>query len=130
MNESVKKYFLVAGNVCNLSARIGERITARISARFRMKSWLPKIVVITVALSTGMSFFAGESFSSLQDMQANLQKQKAKNSELKNTIGMLRAEVTGLKGDLRALERAARNELAMIGPNEEIVIFERGPDEG
>lgn len=94
-----------------------------------MKSWLPKAVVISVALSTAMSFIGGESFSGMREMRASLERQRTKNSELKATLVSLKQEVRGLTRDRRVLERAARNELAMVRPNEEIVIFEREPDE-
>ncbi len=90
-----------------------------------MKNWLPKAVIISVALSTVFSFVSGESLSGLREMRGSLDRQKARNSEMKNTVGSLKSEVDGLQSDRRALERAARNELAMIRPNEEIIIFEK-----
>jgi cell division protein FtsB len=94
-----------------------------------MKSWIPKAAVISVALSTAMSFIGGESFSGMHEMRASLERQRARNAELKATLVSLKDEVHGLTKDQRVLERAARNELAMVRPNEEIVIFEREPDE-
>lgn len=94
-----------------------------------MKNWLPKAVVVSVALSTGMAFIGGESFSGMREMRASLERQRLRNAELKATVSSLKEEVHGLTKDRRVLERAARNELAMVRPNEEIVIFEREPDE-
>jgi cell division protein FtsB len=57
-------------------------------------------------------------------LQSEISTYAVKNRELAATNESLRREIRALSGDVRALERAAREELGLVKPNEVIFNFE------
>lgn len=84
------------------------------------------IVVFGLAiLTTALSFLSEESYPRLVSLRSGLARQMEKNAELREQVNDLRREVSGLQGDKRSLEKAARNQLGMARPGERVFIFDR-----
>lgn len=66
----------------------------------------------------------------MRAMERSLSTERAQNRDLERHVQELRASVRGLRTDDRALEKAARNELGMVRPNEFLFVFEKSSDGG
>ena len=69
------------------------------------------------------------SYQKYQSLQKSLEQQQRFNINLSEQVGSLKREIVGLQTDPRTIEKAARNELGMLRPNEVLVIFEQAGDE-
>ena len=70
------------------------------------------------------TIFGDESYSKLGQIRSAISHQKEKNDVLRSRVDKLKAQVEGLQQDDRELEKAARSELGMARPNEQIFLFD------
>lgn len=95
-----------------------------------MKSSVVIILLLCALLAAITTLVSDGSYSRMRNLEQSVAAQKEKNSELKQQVGALRQEVHGLQHDDRVLEKAARNELGLARPGENLVIFEKGSSRG
>ncbi len=79
-------------------------------------------------VALGFLFLGENSYERVSELRRGIFLQKQKNAELGDSVYELKREVYGLQNDPRVLEKAARNELGMARPNEQIYIFEKDKD--
>lgn len=72
-----------------------------------------------------LSFYGEDSYAQLGALQNSLTWQRKHNAKLLNKVENLKEKVTGLQGDQRSLEKAARNTLGMARPDELVIIFKK-----
>ena len=81
---------------------------------------------MVVALFTVvLSLFGENSYSRLEGLRHAVIRQIDDNTKSQIKVSELRQSVDSLRSDPRALEKAARNELGLARPNEQIFIFEQ-----
>lgn len=85
----------------------------------------PAIVMILAAVAVLFSIFGGGGYSNFVSLEENLEAQRTRNEELKQSVSALQKKAGGLRNDSRAIEKAARDGLGMAGKNEMIFIFEQ-----
>ena len=90
-----------------------------------MKGTIPLFVIIAAILVAFLTLFGDSGLPYLRSQRRSLAVQEESNRELRDYVESLRSSVYGLRESDRALEKAARNELGMARPNEEIFFFER-----
>jgi cell division protein FtsB len=90
-----------------------------------MRNFVPYILFVLALVTLGLLLFGENSYDRIFDLRNNLAQQKQKNIEISEKVDNLKREVFGLQSSPRALEKAARNELGMARPNEQIYIFEK-----
>lgn len=90
-----------------------------------VRAYAPLAILLIAFLVVGLSCFGSEGLVRLRALQASVQSQRQSNEELQKRVETLRKTVYALREDERELEKAARNELGLARPNEEILIFER-----
>ncbi|RMG45044.1 MAG: hypothetical protein D6719_00825, partial [Candidatus Dadabacteria bacterium] len=78
-----------------------------------------------LVLLTGFSLLAGDGFHYLNSLKKVLGHQREQNLVLEKQVENLRREVYFLENDDRALEKAVRNELGMMAPDEMLFIFDK-----
>ena len=84
-----------------------------------MGSRLVPALLIGLLLVLHVQLWSGRgSLSSVKQMQARLEAQKAKNAEAQLVNDRMAAEVRDLKEGLEMVEEKARGELGMVKPNE------------
>ena len=86
---------------------------------------LPVFVIVAAVLVGLLTLFGDSGLPYLRSQRRSLAVQEESNRELRDYVESLRGSVYGLRENDRALEKAARNELGMARPNEEIFFFER-----
>lgn len=86
---------------------------------------VPIVVIFAAVIVAYMTLFGGSGLPYLRSQRRSLAVQEENNRELRDYVESLRGSVYGLREKDRALEKAARNELGMARPNEEIFFFER-----
>ena len=89
-----------------------------------MKRVLPTVFLFVAAFLSFAAIFAGESYSRLTELRTTLNSQRSSNQELKATVEGLKREVSSLENNPRALEKAARNGLALARPEEMVFFFD------
>lgn len=77
-----------------------------------------------------MSLVGREGYPHLEALRDSLNRQNTRNEERAAYINELKKEVYSLERDDRALEKAARENLGMAKPNEEVYFFEDESDAG
>ena len=77
-----------------------------------------------------MSLVGREGYPHLEALRDSLNRQNTRNEERTAYINELKKEVYSLERDDRALEKAARENLGMAKPNEEVYFFEDDSDAG
>lgn len=90
-----------------------------------VKEYAPLTVLVLALITVVFSVFGDDSMSRLHNLRASITAQEQENSVLRGKVSQLRGDVISLREDPRALEKAARNELGLSRPNEEIYIFEK-----
>lgn len=86
---------------------------------------LPVAVIIAAVAVAFLTLFGDSGLPYLRSQRRALAVQEENNRELRDYVESLRTSVYGLREKDRALEKAARNELGMARPNEEVFFFER-----
>lgn len=81
-------------------------------------------VILAVAL-TGLSIADARGLRRYYRLKDDIASYEERNRSLTASNDALRREIEALSGDPRALERAAREELGLVKPNEVIFNFER-----
>ena len=92
-----------------------------------MRRFVPMLVLGLGLAVVLYSLLGDESYPKLRQLRSTLQSQKQTNAVLREKVLKLRHEVHGLEGSNRILEKAARNELGMARPGEQIFLFEKKP---
>ena len=85
---------------------------------------LPFILILSCLVLALVSLINDGGVARKRTLEQNLERQRAKNEELKGYVNGLRKEIYALSHDNRAIEKAARNELGMARPNELVFFFE------
>lgn len=93
--------------------------------RIFVRQYAPVVIMGCTALTVLLSLFGEDSFFRLKSLRYASIRQDQDNLELRTHVEDLRKEVSALKYDPRALEKAARNELGLASDDEEIYVFER-----
>ncbi len=84
---------------------------------------LPVTLVITTAVLVPMKLFDDKGLSRVDKLDLDLKKLKATNRILKRENESLRTQIHAFHSDPEYVEKVARDELGMIGPNEIIYQF-------
>jgi cell division protein FtsB len=95
-----------------------------------MRGWIPISILIFLIAITVMSLVGREGYPHLEALRDSLNRQNTRNEERAAYINELKKEVYSLERDDRALEKAARENLGMAKPNEEVYFFEDDSDAG
>jgi cell division protein FtsB len=95
-----------------------------------MRGWVPISILIFLIAITVMSLVGRDGYPHLEALRDSLNRQNTRNEERATYINELKKEVYSLEKDDRALERAARENLGMAKPNEEVYFFEDESDAG
>lgn len=90
-----------------------------------VKEYVPISVMALAFVTVVFSLFGEDSISRLSNLKTAIDNQQKENTDLHDRVTLLREQVVSLREDPRALEKAARNELGLSRPNEEIYIFEK-----
>lgn len=90
-----------------------------------MRRFVPAILVFLALVTLGFVFLGENSYERISEVRNAINQQKQRNGDLHERVDDLKREVYGLQNDPRTLEKAARNELGMARPNEQIYIFEK-----
>ena len=93
-----------------------------------MKQYAALIFALVAIALAVFTLFGDESYKNLSRLRSSISFQKEKNEVLREKVEKLRNQVNSLQNDDRALEKAARNELGMVRPNEQIFLFEGSKD--
>ena len=93
-----------------------------------MKKLVPVFVLLAAVIIAVLCVFGGSSYTKLVTLRRTLESERAKNAELSELVGSLKREVRLLQTEPRAVEKAARNELGMARPDEQIFFFERSEE--
>ncbi len=102
--------------------------TGRPAPNFSMKK-LTSILVLIAAVVVGIfCIFGDDSYNKLASMRRTLESEREQNNQLEASVGELKREVRLLQSDPRAIEKAARNELGMARPSEQIFFFDKIED--
>jgi cell division protein FtsB len=88
------------------------------------KNYAPVIIIGLATITVLCSLFGEDSFQRLSGLRAATERQESSNQELRARVEELKSSVSSLRSGGRALEKAARNELGLVRPNEQIFIFE------
>ena len=89
-----------------------------------MKQYAPFIVVVLAIIVAIFTIFGDESYTKLAQIISSITRQKEKNDVLRGHVDGLKSKVQGLQQNDRELEKAARSELGMARPNEQIFLFD------
>ncbi|WP_417347905.1 cell division protein FtsB [Ferrimonas sp.] len=79
------------------------------------------LIVLTLSL-VGLQYrlWNGENgYAEVRRLEVQIAEQQANNLMLEQRNQMLRQEITDLRDGLESIEERARNELGMVGPNEQ-----------
>ncbi len=90
-----------------------------------IKEWAPLVVTICALLTVVLSLFGQNNYSRLTSLRRGVLEQSEENHALRNKVELLRTRVLSLREDERELEKAARNELGLARPNEQVFIFDK-----
>lgn len=90
-----------------------------------MRELAPIIIVIFAVFTVVFSFLGDSSYTRLSALKKSLVSEEEENRVLKARVVDLRRNVRALRDDDRELEKAARNELGLARPNEQIFIFDK-----
>jgi cell division protein FtsB len=90
-----------------------------------MKITAPMILLTFAVVAAIFSFLIDDGFARLNSLNHSLEQQQRSNARLEDSVQGLRRQVSGLQGDPRAVEKAARSDLGMARPDEMVVIFEK-----
>ncbi len=89
-----------------------------------MKPYIPLLLIVAALTIAGFSLYGTSGLPRLRALEENLNGQRESNVELFQKVRGLKREVTGLQNDDRVLEKAARNELGMARPGEQVFVFD------
>lgn len=90
-----------------------------------VKELAPFVLIVLGLVTAVLSLFGEDSYSKLTTLKKAVSMQQQENQSLGDKVNKLRYDVQSLREDDRALEKAARNQLGLARPNEEIFIFEK-----
>jgi len=90
-----------------------------------VRHYAPLAVMVVAFFTVILSLFGEDSYSRLQNLRRAVIRQDEDNSKTQIKVAELKENVSSLRNDPRALEKAARNELGLARPNEQIFIFEQ-----
>ncbi len=90
-----------------------------------VRRFAPLAVMLSALLTVILSLFGEDNYSRLEGLKKGVIRQQEENSKISERVSELREQVSLLRNDPRALEKAARNELGLARPNEQVFIFER-----
>ncbi len=94
-----------------------------------MRQFVP-FVLLAAALSAGAFALLGDdSISTMRELSRTVAEQQLRNQELRAKVQDLRSTVRGLQHSPRILEKAARNELGLARPNEQVFVFRENPED-
>lgn len=88
------------------------------------KNYAPVVIIGLATITVICSVFGEGSYQRLVGLRAASERQEESNQELRLRVEELKSSVSSLRSGGRALEKAARNELGLVRPNEQIFIFE------
>jgi cell division protein FtsB len=95
-----------------------------------MKGLIPIAFLISLLVIVAISILGKGGYPHLQSLRHSLDRQNSRNDDRQLHIKDLKAEVYSLERDDRALEKAARENLGMARPNEEVYFFEDSEEAG
>lgn len=90
-----------------------------------VKEWAPLAVTVCALLTVVLSLFGEDSYERLQGLRRAVIVQERENAAMLEKVSTLRTKIRGLREDERELEKAARNELGLARPNEQVYIFDK-----
>lgn len=89
-----------------------------------LRAYAPLAVLLFAFIAVGLSCFGADGLARLHSLRQAVATQETSNKDLQKHVESLRKTVYALREDDRELEKAARNELGLARPNEEVFIFE------
>ncbi len=95
-----------------------------------MKGLIPIAILISLIVVVVISIVGKDGYPHLEALRQSLDRQNSRNEDRQVYIKDLKAEVYSLERDDRALEKAARENLGMARPNEEVYFFEDSEEAG
>ena len=90
-----------------------------------MKHYAAILLILSALSAALISLVGDDSYSKMRSLEKSVELQREKNLELTETVQEMRGVVRGLRSDPRAIEKAARNELGLARPDEQIFVFEK-----
>jgi cell division protein FtsB len=90
-----------------------------------VRRFAPLALMLSALFTVVLSLFGEDSYSRLEGLKKGVMLQQEENATLLEKVTELREEVAALRNSPRALEKAARNELGLARPQEQVFIFER-----
>jgi cell division protein FtsB len=90
-----------------------------------MKQYAAILLILSALSAALISLVGDDSYSKMRSLEKSVELQHEKNLELTQTVQEMRGEVRGLRSDPRAIEKAARNELGLARPDEQVFVFEK-----
>ncbi len=90
-----------------------------------MKHYAAILLILSALSAALISLVGDDSYSKMRSLEKSVELQREKNLELTETVQDMRGVVRGLRSDPRAIEKAARNELGLARPDEQIFVFEK-----
>ena len=95
-----------------------------------MRITAPLILTLCALATAILSLVGDDSYGKLLGVRGSIEHQKKTNAKLDESVTSLKRQIYGLQNEDRALEKAARNELGMARPDEDIVIFDSSGQNG
>jgi cell division protein FtsB len=89
-----------------------------------MSQYAPIVFLLSGGIVLTSLLFGDQGISNLNSLKHTLEVQEKKNIKLHEYVGELKHEISSIRNDPRALEKAARNELGLARPGELIFIFD------
>ena len=88
-----------------------------------MRRFLPQLIVSAAILLLASTLWWDGTYDQKERMIHAVALQTTQNSELRENVTNLRMKADGMAHDWRTREREVRNQLGMLKPNEQIIIF-------
>lgn len=86
--------------------------------------YAPIILFLLALLVMGTSLLSEQGIREIRSLERSLVIQREKNADISHKVMKLRDELRSVMSSDRGLERASREELGLVRPNEKIFVFE------
>lgn len=88
-----------------------------------MRQIVPIVLVLAAVSAGAFALLGDDSIATMRELSRSVAEQRERNRELRARVQELRNTVRGLQQSPRVLEKAARNELGLARPNEQVFVF-------
>jgi cell division protein FtsB len=86
--------------------------------------YAPIVLFLLALLVLGSSLLSEQGVREIRTLERALAIQREENSRLSDRVSKLKEELKSVMSSDRGLERAAREDLGLVRPNEKIFVFE------